>query len=252
MISNFRTRYKTYRLKADPLCCNKFGLAELFADCYEKLDLPHPMDVLDVGCGAGPLGIYFAEQFHCDVVGVELNPLACACCAENLSAMALEDHFQLVRGDFQQFAADSDGMMFDLIVSVPPVDTSISPEIVRRYADRDFYVMDSQAFSYLTNSWHSDDGADLLDLIFRYGQTHLKENGQIVIAFCLIDCEGPSYVLQKAKQYHYIRANQVERTITAESVGAEGKVSGGIHAFVMSFCLEKGTYCDGNSGSSGI
>ena len=251
MISNFRTRCTTYQLKTDPLCCNKFGLAELFADCYEKLDLPHPMDVLDVGCGAGPLGIYFAEQFHCDVVGVELNPLACACCAENLSAMALEDRFRLVRGDFQQFAADSDGMMFDLIVSVPPVDTSISPEIVRRYAGRDFQVMNPQLFSYLTNSWHNDDGDDLLDLIFRYGQTHLRENGRIVIAFCLIDCEDPAYIPQKARQYHFTCTDQIEKTIKPESVGAGRTGSDRLQAFVMNFCREKGIY-HGDPGSSGV
>lgn len=251
MISDFRTRYRTYQLKVDPLCCNKFGLAELFTDCYEGLSLPRPLDVLDVGCGAGPLGIYFAEQFQCSVVGVELNPRACACCAENLSALALEDCFRLVRGDFQQFAADSNGMMFDLIVSVPPVDTSVSPEIVQRYARRDFQVMDPQSFSYLTNSWHREDGADLMDLIFRYGRTHLRENGRIVIVFCLIDCEAPAYILQKAKQYHYICTDQIEQTITPESVGAGGKVTNGIQSFVMSFCMEKEAYY-GDPSSTGI
>jgi methylase of polypeptide subunit release factors len=226
-------------------------LAELFADCYSKLSLPCPRDILDVGCGSGPLGIYFAEQFQCNVVGVELNPLACACCAENLSSLALANRFRLVCGDFQQFAADSDGMLFDLIVSVPPVDTSTPPEMIQRYVGQDFQVMDSQSFAYLTNSWHSEGGADLLELIFRYGRTHLRDNGRIVIAFCLIDCEGPAYVLQKAKQYHYICTDQIEKTITPESVGAGGKVTSGIRAFVMSFSVEKGIYY-GNPGASGI
>lgn len=240
MISEFRTGRKTYHLKTDPLCCNRFGLAELFADCYGRLSLPPPQDILDVGCGAGPLGIYFVEQFPCSVVGVELNPIACACCAENLEALALTDRFQLVRGDFRQFAASDNSMMFDLIVSVPPVDTSVPPETVQRYAGQAFQVMDSRSFAYLTNSWRDGDGADLLDLIFCYGQTHLREGGRIVVAFCLIDCEDPAYVTRKAERYQYICVNQIEETITPESVGADREVSRELRAFVMNFRVKKG------------
>lgn len=236
MTSEFRTRDKTYRLKTDPLCCNKFGLAEFFVDCYDKLSLPPPRDVLDVGCGAGPLGIYFAQRFSCGVVGVELNPIACACCADNLEALALTSRFQLVRGDFRQFS--SDGRMFDLIVSVPPVDTTVPEEVIQRYAERDFRTMDAGSFAYLTNSWHDRDGFDLLDLIFRYGQAHLREDGRIVIVFCLIDCEDPAYVTRKAEQYHYTCVNQIEGTITPESVGADPKL-GSLRSFVMNFQMER-------------
>lgn len=241
MISEFRTGNKTYHLKTDPLCCNKFGLAELFVDCYNRLSLPPPRNVLDVGCGAGPLGIYFAEQFPCSVVGVELNPIACTCCAENLEALALTDRFRLVSGDFRQLAAGVDSILFDLIVSVPPVDTSVPAETIQHYAGQDFQIMDPRSFAYLTNSWHAGDGADLLDLIFRYGQTHLREDGRIVIVFCLIDCKGPAYVTRKAEQYHYVCVDQIEETITPERVGAGGEMSGDLRVFVMNFRMEKGT-----------
>lgn len=241
MISEFRIGRRTYHLKADPLCCNRFGLAELLVDCYGRLSLSPPRLVLDVGCGAGPLGIYFVEQFPCSVVGVELNPIACACCAENLEALALTDRFRLVRDDFRQFAARADSMMFDLIVSVPPVDTSIPTETVQRYAGQDFQVMDPRSFAYLTNSWHDGDGTDLLDLIFRYGRTHLREDGRIVIAFCLIDCEDPAYVTQKAERYHYICMDQIKETITPESVGAGREAPRELRAFVMNFRIEEGT-----------
>jgi len=241
MISEFRTGRKTYHLKTDPLCCNRFGLAEQLADCYGRLSLPPPRDVLDVGCGAGPLGIYFAEQFPCSVVGVELNPIACACCAENLEALDLTDCFRLVRGNFRQFAASVGSMMFDLIVSVPPVDTSVPPETVQRYDGQDFQVMNPRSFAYLTNSWHNGDGTDLLDLIFRYGQAHLREDGRIVIAFCLIDCEDPAYVTRKAEQYHYICVDQIEETISPESVGVGREASRELRTFVMNFRMEKGT-----------
>lgn len=241
MTSEFKTGRKTYRLKTDPLCCNKFGLAEMFADCWGGLSLPPPRDVLDAGCGAGPLGIYFADRFPCRVVGVELNPVACACCAENLEALALEDRFQLVRGDFRQLAAGAEGRTFDLIVSVPPIDTSVPRETIRRYAGQDFRVIDPRSFAYLTNSWHDESGDDLLDLIFRYGQTHLREHGRVVIAFCLIDCEDPAYVTRKAERYRYVCTDQIERTITPESVGAGREAPRDLRGFVMSFRMEKGT-----------
>lgn len=240
MMSDFRTRRKVYHLKADPLCCNRFGLAELFVDWYDKLSLPSPRDVLDVGCGAGPLGIYYADQFPCSVVGVELNPIACTCCGENLETLALTDRFRLMRGDFRKFEAGSGGIMFDLIVSVPPVDTFVSPKTVQYYADQDFQIMDPGSFAYLTNSWHDENSNDLLDLIFRYGQTHLKEDGRIMITFCLIDCEDPAYVTRKAEHYHYICVDQIEDTITSESIGADCKVSSEIRAFIMNFHMKKG------------
>ena len=244
MISGFKTKYKHYLLKTEPLCCNKFGLAELFVSCCREMSLLSPRDVLDVGCGAGPLGIYFADQLQCNVVGVELNPIACICCEENLKTLGLTTRFQLVHGDFRKFEICSDNMKFDLIVSVPPIDTYVSTEIVQHYAGQDFQNMDPASFTYLTNSWHDENYNDLLDLIFRYGQTHLRENGRIVIAFCLIDCQDPSYVLQKAENYHYICTENIETTITPESIGF-GCMSYDIRAFVMSFCIKKGS-SDGN------
>lgn len=251
MISEFRTKHKVYPLKVDLLCCNKFGLAELFVNLHGNLSLPPPRNVLDVGCGAGPLGIYFADQFRCNVVGVELNPIACTCCEENLETLGLTNYFRLVRGDFRQFEFSSGSTMFDLIVSVPPLDTYISTEIVQHYARQDFQIMDPGTFAYLTNSWHDEDCNDLLDLIFRYGQTHLREDGRIVIAFCLIDCKDPTYVTRKAECYRYTCVEQIENTITAESIGAGCNVPRKIRAFVMNFRIEKGTSY-GDPSSSGV
>ena len=240
MISEFRTAGKTYYLKTAPLCCNKFGLAELLSRRYERILLPPPRRVLDVGCGVGPLGVYFAEQFPCDVVGVEINPVACACCAENIEALNLTNRFRLARGDFRQFAANADNTAFDLIVSVPPVDTSVSSETIRHYAGEDFRVMNPRLFAYLTNSWHDENGSDLIDFIFRFGRTHLKEDGQIIIAFCLIDCKDPAYVTRKAERYRYICVNLTEEAITPESVGVSPEASHSLRAFVMCFRREEG------------
>lgn len=251
MISEFRTNQKLYQLKVDRLCCNKFGLAELFVKLHSKLSLPPPHEILDVGCGAGPLGIYFADQFRCNVVGVELNPIACACCRENLEALDLTSHFRLVHDDFRKFEISSGSTMFDLIVSVPPIDPYVSSETVQHYAGQDFQIMDPRSFAFLTNSWHDENYNDLLDLIFRYGQTHLREDGRIVITFCTIDCKDPTYVTRKAEYYRYTCVEQIEKTITAESVGIGDNAPRKIRAFVMNFRLEKGTpYEDPNS--SGI
>lgn len=238
MISQFKTPNKVYSLQVDPLCCNKFGLSELLVDMYGKLSLPSPRSVLDVGCGAGPLGIYFADQCKANVVGVELNPIACACCNANCQTLELADRFRLIYGNFQQFVKQCDNLKFDLIVANPPLDTAVTTEVVQQYVECDFKNIDPQSFAYLTNSWHDEHYHDLLDLIFQYGQQHLNQDGGIVIAFCLIECQDPAYVTSKAARYNYTCMQQIEHLITAESIGASNRVSQKLRAFVMHFGLQ--------------
>ena len=84
MYSKYITPDKQYLLKVDKFICNKFGLAEFFAKHYDCFGNMQGITVLDVGCGASPLGIFLSDQHKCKVTGVELNPIACSCARDNI------------------------------------------------------------------------------------------------------------------------------------------------------------------------
>lgn len=266
MLSQFKTPHKIYNLTADSLCCNKFGLAEFFANHYSKLtwaaqqvhrcSRPNSLlaydsnsnritnntvkTVLDVGCGVGPLGIYLADCFNFQVTGVELNPIACACCNENINALSLCDKFVLFRGNFNVFEQSNPDAKFDMIVSNPPLDSAVPRGVIEKYAHYHIISRDDvtpELFSYLTNSWHNHNGLDLQDLIFLYGKKHLNVGGRIITVFCLIDCASPDFILDKARCFGYGCDQIIQGQITSDSIGAESVVVGNIDTLLVSFKL---------------
>lgn len=221
MYSDYITPDKRYHLKVEPFICNQFGLAEFFAEHYNGFKTMEGIHALDVGCGALPLGIFLADQHKCKVTGVELNPAACRCAGENIRNLGLEDSVELVSGSFADFSEQYEGERFDLIVSNPPVDDRIAGGDIEKYADHTFETLDDASFSYLTNSWHSANGKDLLDYIFEFGRKNLKPEGRIMIVFCTIDCSSPDYVYKKAENYGYETSGAADGSVSAESIGAE-------------------------------
>ena len=65
----------------DKYVCNKFGLAEVFAEQFDNIYNEFPTEILDVGCGVGPLSIFLADKYHCQVTATDINALACMLCA---------------------------------------------------------------------------------------------------------------------------------------------------------------------------
>ncbi len=238
MYSEFKTPKKTYFLKTDKYVCNKFGLAEFFALSCEKLNLKKGISVLDAGCGVFPLGIFFASQYDCYVTGVELNHLACKLARENIKTHGIENKAKILEGDFSKLVNSYSGANFDLIVANPPIDTKISENEINRFSNTDFFNLDDETFSYLTNSWHSSDGRDFLDFIFEIGQKNLTENGKIIITFCTIDLDNPEYVSEKAKMYDFGEQFRVSDFIEPESIGAQNHTKEKIKAFTV--CFTKG------------
>jgi len=235
MYSQFITPGRQYRLKTDNYICNKFGLAEFFAKYYDNFNSTQGINVLDVGCGALPMGIFLADQRQCKVTGVELNPIAYSCAGENIKTLHLEDSIGIIKANFAAFAEDYEGRKFDLIVANPPVNDQVESKDVLKFADSTFETLDDASFSYLTNSWHSAEGKDLLDYIFAFGQNNLKPDGRTIIVFCTIDCGSPDYVYNKAEKYDYEISKAVDDYIPAESIGAESLGMDKIHAYMVEF-----------------
>lgn len=235
MISKFTTNKKEYYLQTEKYICNKFGLAEFLTNNLDVVEIEPASRVLDVGCGAGPLGIYFAEQYNCLVKGVELNPIAYQCCQKNIIKYSLKDNFGVYHDDFSKYILKNSDDRFDLIVANPPIDSNVPVALIEKYNNSSFDVLNDESFSYLTNSWHSIEGYDLLDYIFIYGQKTLSINGRILLVVCLLDCETINYVVERGQQYNFVPAALKQGYILPESIGAESITTEPISTYLIEF-----------------
>lgn len=235
MKSKLTTLKKDYILKTDKFICNKFGLAEFLAFNYDKMKIKGNIKVLDVGCGTLPIGIFLADQYDNHVIGVELNSIACRCGEENIVRYGLEQKVKIINTNFVNYIEEYNKDEFDLIIANPPVDDDVPIQLINRYAEYKYEQFNDESYSYLTNSWHSADGRDLLDYIFKFGKRKLKTSGYIVIVFCTIDCKSSEYVVNKAKKYGYDVTDTIEGYIQPKSVGAEAVVKNDILTYIIKF-----------------
>ena len=222
MHSIFHTPKKSYVLNAAPFTCNKFGIAEFIVRnyCINNPAGNAASSVLDVGCGVGPLGIFFADQYNSHVIGIDINGIAIECCKQNLKKLNLSNKFELYQDNFLNYIDLHQQESFDIIVSNPPVDLHVSSSLVQQYAEYDFSIIrDPQSYAYITNSWHSINGLDLIDCIFHYAQSTLKPDGRIILGFCTIGGASPDFIEAKAHNNHLTISEIHSEIITSECLG---------------------------------
>lgn len=239
MISNFTTKDKTFFLNVDKFVCNRFGLAEVFAALFENIYHEVPAEILDVGCGVGPLSIFLADKYNCRVTATDINPIACNLCVSNVEKYMLESKISVVQGDFRYFSNLPDRKKYDLIVSVPPVDDNVSDNNISLYTEKDFSILDDNSFSFLTNSWRDENGKDLSDYIFCFANHNLSENGSVFIIFCDIDCKSTEYIVKKATFCGFQVVNSFTDYILPEKLGVEDFVKENICVHILMFQKEK-------------
>lgn len=239
MYSTFSTPRKNYLLKTAKYICNKFGLSEFFAANYEKLSLPDKSFVLDVGCGAFPLGIFLADQCDDNVVGVEFNSEACSCAQKNIDSLNLTSKARVVENDFSDYSVSYVGSKFDFLIAVPPIDDSVPDELIKKYANNKFKELTDESYSYLTNSWHSADGKDLVDYIFSFSKENLKNDGCVVIIFCDADCHSTNYVIEKAGKNGFRAIFVFNGEITGESLGITRRTKSNFQTYIIKFIKEQ-------------
>ena len=221
MNSKFVTPEKSYVLYADKYTCNRFGLAEFFAEHYSEFSNVYEKNILDVGCGVFPLGIYLADQYHCKVIGVDINPIAVGCSTKNIRKYKLNDRCSVINSDFSKSAELLCNVEYDLLVSIPPVDNNVHFEKIEKYTDDQYASFDDDKFSYITNSWHTIDGKDLLDYIFEYANKNLRIDGRVIIVSCLMTGVSKDYVINKAHEYGLKESQVVCGRISGKSIGVE-------------------------------
>ena len=234
MISKFNVPQKEYELNVEKFICNKFGLAEFLAKNFSRLELTCKK-VLDVGCGAFPIGIFLSDIYGYDVTGVELNTIACDCGFKNIKKYKVEDKTRIENKNFIDYLNENQCENYDLIIANPPVDDSVTETTIKKYASNNFKIFDDEIYAYLTNSWHSRSGKDLTDYIFEYAEKGLNPTGVIVLVFCEIDCRSPDYIYKKAESHGFNRKEIIEGFITPESVGIENYNQKEIKTYITKF-----------------
>lgn len=235
MVSKYSTNEKTYLLYTDKFVCNKFGLAEVFAENIDEIYNDYPTRILDVGCGVGPLSIFLADKFHCPITAIDINLIACKLCEANIIQYNLQQEISIVKADFRNYSTVSHGEKYDLIVSAPPVDENISKDDISLFIDNDFSALDDKSFSFLTNSWCDENGKDLSDYIFQYASSHLENNGSIIIVFCDIDCQSAEYLEKKASIHDFYVCKSIDSFISPKKLGVENFIQENICVHLLRF-----------------
>ncbi len=217
--SAFRTHDKIYELLVEAMVCSKFGLAEFFSEHCNEMNIPPNSRVLDVGCGVGPIGIFLADQKKCKVKGIDINPRAVRCCEANIEKYELAKYLSVECADFSIYSKAIKNEKWDFIISNPPIGNSSSSTHITSYTEIDYNKITQEQFAFLTNSWHSEEGLELLDFIFRYASLHLAVNGKVLIVFCSMSCTTIEQLAKKAERHGFVLESVVDGEIEASSLG---------------------------------
>lgn len=235
--SSFFTKKIDYQLDVDKFICNKFGLAEFFADKYELLNLKNINSVLDVGAGAGPISLFLSHQYNITTTAIEINPIAYKCCLSNINKYRVENKVNVINADFSTYHEynKNKNKKFDLIVSNPPLRNKNSdPNLIYQLSiDEIKNNIDSSIYSFLTNSWCDQNQLDLLDHIFLYYLENHHEQTYIVLVCCDIEFDSIQLVTEKAKKYGLSIIKTLTGDIDSRSIGTEGLIDGKILSHII-------------------
>ena len=186
--------------------CNTFIYPEFLLKRYSSipcLDDPGIINVLDVGCGAGPFCIFWGKLGK-RVVGIDINPIAIECSKRNIEKYSLQDKVIVRQEGIESFQSD---ILFDLIVCNPPIGDdsfmrkNISSEYNRLNDKIRRNIIDAEVEDFLTNCWKNSDGKDVIDYIFERAGSLLRQQGKIVFVCGDDFVEGDSLICDKASVY---------------------------------------------------
>ena len=100
--------------------CSTFVYPEFLLRHYSQLKCINDdciRDILDVGCGAGPFGVYLGLHGK-RVDGIDINPIAVECCRLNIEKYNLGNNVSVMLAGIQDFSSN---IKYDLIICNPPL-----------------------------------------------------------------------------------------------------------------------------------
>lgn len=190
--------------------CNTFVYPEFLLRHFSQIKCINNdcvKNVLDVGCGAGPFGIYLGLHGK-QVDGIDLNPIAVECCRRNIEKYNLRNNVRVMLAGIQDFTSD---VKYDLIICNPPLGRD---SYMRKNLSFDYDrindkvsngVIDPETEDFLTNCWRDEYGKDMIDYIFERSRYLLRQNGKILIVCGDDFMEGTEYICSKATSFPFIR-----------------------------------------------
>lgn len=210
-----KSNFDKFRLYVDEFVCNKFGFAELFTENYFRLEIK-PKNALDVGCGVGPLSIFLADK-DIYVDAIDINPIATKLCNLNVNKYRLNKYLNIICDDFSAYNFTK---KYDLIISNPPIDISRNNIINKNIKEQvKKGCINSDIFSFITNSWKDENYLDLLSHIFIKSRELLTKEGVIILIFGDIDKNNYLYVEDLSKKYGLKIKNHIPKKIDFKKVG---------------------------------
>jgi release factor glutamine methyltransferase len=140
---------------------------------YQDLTQETHLEVADIGCGTGCVGLSIAAECpRASLTELDINPDACALTKENADMLDLGDRIKVVEGDMLSISGKDHAAAFDLIVSNPPyIPTQVLDEIPREVS----------AFEPREALDGGEDGLDFFRVLIDFAAEALKPHGALAI-----------------------------------------------------------------------
>ena len=76
--------------------------------------------ILDIGCGNGPIPLILSTKTNAKIVGVEYQPEVASMAIRSIKLNNLDNQIKIIQGDINQIYKNMESDIFDVITSNPP------------------------------------------------------------------------------------------------------------------------------------
>lgn len=144
----------------------------------EKMDYSSILDgqILDVGCGYGPIGIYLAHKMKKDVVMLDINPRALALSRENLKLNNVEA--RVLESDCLETVLNE---KFSCVITNPPIHAG--KEVVYKIYEQSYEVLieGGSLWIIIQEKHGAPSSIKKLKTLFNVVETYYKKKGFYIL-----------------------------------------------------------------------